>query len=196
MQSLGRGTEQRQMAHPSKIQIGSSAQLHTQRLSQPARYTAMLSVLALEYGGITPWRGNILITCANGGVGSIAIAILSGLGYVSRQPGVRGSRLSAELGAAEVIDRHTLSEPGAPLAAVKWAGAIDPLASCAGERVCPHQVSRRSHRLRVAKAWISQDRCCVSSCAMSRSPASTPSSAAGGARRGLVAFGPRSQPEH
>jgi len=46
-----------------------------------AGYTAMLSILALEHGGLTPQRGDILVTGANGGVGSIAIAILSDLGY-------------------------------------------------------------------------------------------------------------------
>ena len=96
-----------------------------------AGYTAMLSVLALEHGGITPRRGDILVTGANGGVGSIAIAILSGLGYrvIASTGRPEEADYLRDLGAAEVIDRHTLSEPGAPLAAEKWAGAIDSVGS-------------------------------------------------------------------
>jgi acrylyl-CoA reductase (NADPH) len=96
-----------------------------------AGYTAMLSVLALEHGGLTPARGDILVTGANGGVGSIAIAILSGLGY--RVVGSTGRPEEAdylrELGAAEILDRRTLSEPGKPIAAERWAGAVDSVGS-------------------------------------------------------------------
>jgi acrylyl-CoA reductase (NADPH) len=74
-----------------------------------AGYTAMLSVLALEHGGLTPQRGDSLVTGANGGVGSIAIAILSDLGY--RVVASTGRPDEADylrsLGAAEVIDRRT-----------------------------------------------------------------------------------------
>jgi len=96
-----------------------------------AGYTAMLSVLALEHGGVTPDRGDILVTGANGGVGSIAIALLSSLGY--RVVASTGRREEAdylrELGAAEIIDRSTLSEPDAPIAGERWAGAIDSVGS-------------------------------------------------------------------
>jgi acrylyl-CoA reductase (NADPH) len=96
-----------------------------------AGYTAMLSVLALEHGGLTPQRGDILVTGANGGVGSIAIAILSDLGY--RVVASTGRPDEADylrsLGAAEVIDRRTLSEPGAPIARERWAGAVDSVGS-------------------------------------------------------------------
>lgn len=96
-----------------------------------AGYTAMLSVLALEHGGLTPQRGDILVTGANGGVGSIAIAILSGLGY--RVVASTGRPEEADylrgLGAADVIDRRTLSEPGAPIARERWAGAVDSVGS-------------------------------------------------------------------
>jgi acrylyl-CoA reductase (NADPH) len=92
-----------------------------------AGYTAMLSVLALEHGGLTPQHGDILVTGANGGVGSIAIALLSGLGY--RVVASTGRPEEADylryLGAAEVIDRKTLSEPGAPITSEKWAGVVD-----------------------------------------------------------------------
>jgi acrylyl-CoA reductase (NADPH) len=96
-----------------------------------AGYTAMLSVLALEHGGITPERGDILGTGANGGVGSIAIALLSNLGYrvIASTGRLEEADYLKELGAAEVIDRLTLSEPGKPLAGERWAGTIDSVGS-------------------------------------------------------------------
>lgn len=96
-----------------------------------AGYTAMLSVLALEHGGVSPDQGDILVTGANGGAGSIAIALLSALGY--RVVASTGRREESDylkaLGAAEIIDRATLSEPGAPIAKERWAGAIDAVGS-------------------------------------------------------------------
>lgn len=96
-----------------------------------AGYTAMLSVLALEHGGITPARGDILVTGANGGVGSIAIAILSGLGYrvVASTGRIDEHEYLTGLGAAQIIDRRTLSDKGAPIASEKWAGAVDSVGS-------------------------------------------------------------------
>ncbi|WDJ95814.1 acrylyl-CoA reductase (NADPH) [Xanthomonas campestris] len=96
-----------------------------------AGLTAMLSVLALEHGGLTPERGDILVTGANGGAGSIAIALLSALGY--RVIAATGRMQQADylhrLGAAEIIDRATLSTPGATIARERWAGAIDAVGS-------------------------------------------------------------------
>lgn len=96
-----------------------------------AGYTAMLSVLALEHGGITPDRGDILVTGANGGVGSIAIALLADLGYrvVASTGRLEEANYLRELGAADVIDRRTLSDPGTPVASERWAGAIDSVGS-------------------------------------------------------------------
>jgi len=96
-----------------------------------AGYTAMLSVLALEHGGLTPQRGDILVTGANGGVGSIVIAILSNLGYrvIASTGRLEESDYLRSLGAAEVIDRRTLSEPGAPIGSERWAGAVDSVGS-------------------------------------------------------------------
>jgi len=96
-----------------------------------AGYTAMLSVLALEHGGITPDRGPVLVTGASGGVGSISVALLSKLGYrvIASTGRVQESDYLKRLGAAEIIDRASLSQPGAPIAKPKWAGAID---SCGG----------------------------------------------------------------
>ena len=96
-----------------------------------AGYTAMLSVLALEHAQVTPESGDVLVTGAGGGAGSIAIALLSGLGYrvVASTGRLEETDYLRKLGAAEVIDRRSLSEPGAPMARERWAGAIDSVGS-------------------------------------------------------------------
>lgn len=97
-----------------------------------AGYTAMLCVLALERQGITPERGDILVTGAAGGVGSVALAILSKLGY--RVIALSGridqeAEFLTNMGAAEIIPRSELSEPGRPLAKERWAGVVDVVGS-------------------------------------------------------------------
>lgn len=96
-----------------------------------AGYTAMLCVLALEDHGVTPDRGDIVVTGAAGGVGSVAIALLARLGY--RVLASTGRPEEADylkgLGAAEIIPRQELSEPGKPLGPERWAGAVDSVGS-------------------------------------------------------------------
>jgi acrylyl-CoA reductase (NADPH) len=96
-----------------------------------AGYTAMLCALALERFGVTKEQGDILVTGAAGGVGSVAIAILAGWGY--RVVASTGRLAEAEylksLGAAEVIDRGPLSQPGKPLQKERWAGVVDSVGS-------------------------------------------------------------------
>lgn len=96
-----------------------------------AGYTAMLSVLALEHGGVTPDKGDVLVTGANGGVGSVAIALLAKLGYrvIASTGRPEETEYLTGLGAAEIIDRATLSTQGAPIATERWAGAIDTVGS-------------------------------------------------------------------
>lgn len=96
-----------------------------------AGYTAMLAVLALEQGGLTPESGDILVTGANGGAGSVAIALLSSLGYrvIASTGRLEESDYLHTLGAAEIIDRRTLSEPGAPIGKERWAGVVDSVGS-------------------------------------------------------------------
>jgi len=103
-----------------------------------AGYTAMLCVMALEKNGITPDKGDILVTGANGGVGSFSIAILAKLGYkvVASTGRLEESDYLKKLGAAEIIDRNTLSEPGRPLGKERWAGAIDSAGSHTLANVC------------------------------------------------------------
>ena len=96
-----------------------------------AGYTAMLCVMALEAQGVTPGDGEVLVTGAAGGVGSVAIALLSGLGH--RVVASTGRASEADylkgLGAAEVIDRASLSAPGKPLQKERWAGVVDAVGS-------------------------------------------------------------------
>ena len=103
-----------------------------------AGYTAMLSVQALERLGVRPEQGEILVTGANGGVGSIAIMILAQRGY---QVVASTGRMSERerllgLGAHEVIDRALLAKPGKPLVKERWAGAVDSVGSHTLANVC------------------------------------------------------------
>jgi acrylyl-CoA reductase (NADPH) len=96
-----------------------------------AGYTAMLAVLALEKHGLTPNHGPIVVTGAAGGVGSVAITLLSKLGYhvIASTGRMSEADYLKQLGAAEVIDRGELSGPVKPLAKERWAGGIDSVGS-------------------------------------------------------------------
>ena len=96
-----------------------------------AGFTAMLSVLALEKHGLSPKSGPVVVTGAAGGVGSVATAVLSKLGYHVIASTGRASEADylKEIGAAEVIDRNELSAPGKPLAKERWAGGVDSVGS-------------------------------------------------------------------
>ena len=104
-----------------------------------AGYTAMLCVLKLEQNGITPDLGEILVTGATGGVGSIAIALLSKLGFhvvaSTGRPDEHGEYLKS-LGALDIIDRNTLAKKGRPLSSERWAGAIDTVGSHTLANIC------------------------------------------------------------
>lgn len=103
-----------------------------------AGYTAMLAVMSLEHGDVSPDSGPILVTGASGGVGSVAVAVLASLGYdVVASTGKRDEADYLEhLGAAEVIDRSEFSEQGRPLGKERWAGAIDSVGSHTLANVC------------------------------------------------------------
>jgi acrylyl-CoA reductase (NADPH) len=96
-----------------------------------AGYTAMLSVLALEKHGLSPKSGPVVVTGAAGGVGSVATAVLSKLGYhvIASTGRVSEADYLKSLGAAEVIDRNELSGPAKPLAKERWAGGVDSVGS-------------------------------------------------------------------
>ncbi len=92
-----------------------------------AGFTAMLCVMALEQGGVTPGDGSVIVTGASGGVGSVSVAILAKLGYnvaaVSGKADADG--YLRELGASEIIPREEMSQPPRALEGQRWAGAID-----------------------------------------------------------------------
>jgi acrylyl-CoA reductase (NADPH) len=96
-----------------------------------AGYTAMLSVMALERHGIAPDRGPVVVTGAAGGVGSVAISILSKLGYhvIASTGRPAESGYLKDLGAAETMSRDELSGPAKPLAKERWAGGVDAVGS-------------------------------------------------------------------
>ena len=96
-----------------------------------AGYTSMLCVLALEESGLTPDKGPILVTGANGGVGSVAIALLAKAGYeiIASTGRPEEEAFLKSLGAHQIIDRSELSEKGRPLGKERWAGAIDTVGS-------------------------------------------------------------------
>lgn len=96
-----------------------------------AGFTAMLSVLALEKHGVSPKSGPVVVTGAAGGVGSVATAVLSKLGYHVIASTGRASEADylKSLGAAEIMDRNELSAPAKPLAKERWAGGIDSVGS-------------------------------------------------------------------
>jgi acrylyl-CoA reductase (NADPH) len=103
-----------------------------------AGYTAMLCVMALERHGVTPGDGEILVTGAAGGVGSIAVALLSKLGFrvaaMTGRPAESG--FLTELGATEIMDRAAYAGAGRPLAKERWAGAIDVVGSHTLANIC------------------------------------------------------------
>jgi acrylyl-CoA reductase (NADPH) len=96
-----------------------------------AGYTAMLAVMALERHGLTPASGPVVVTGAAGGVGSVAVAILSKRGF--QVTAATGRREEADylknLGAHEIIERAELAGPAKPLAKERWAGGIDAVGS-------------------------------------------------------------------
>ena len=103
-----------------------------------AGYTAMLCLIALERHGLTPESGEVLVTGANGGVGSFAIALLANKGYsVTASTGrLEEADYLKSLGATTIIDRAELSSPGRALGKEKWAAAIDSVGSHTLANVC------------------------------------------------------------
>ncbi|WP_298293382.1 MDR family oxidoreductase [Thiomonas sp.] len=96
-----------------------------------AGYTAALCVLALQRHGASPGQGEVLVTGASGGVGSVAIALLAKHGWrvVASTGKLQEEAYLRQLGAAEVIDRHSLSAPGKPLQKERWAAVVDTVGS-------------------------------------------------------------------
>jgi len=113
------------------VQLPSRMSAHDAMAIGTAGYTAMLSVMALEGHGLTPMSGPVVVTGAAGGVGSVAVAILSHRGFqVTASTGrpQEGDYLKG-LGASEIIERKELAEPAKPLGKERWAGGIDTVGS-------------------------------------------------------------------
>ncbi|MFZ5583093.1 MDR family oxidoreductase [Azospira oryzae] len=103
-----------------------------------AGYTAMLCVLALERHGVKPEHGEIVVSGAAGGVGSVATAVLAKLGYTVVAVSGRSEETDylKRLGASEVLNRADFSSPGKPLGKERWAGAVDVVGSHTLANIC------------------------------------------------------------
>ena len=119
-----------------------------------AGYTAMLCVMALQREGVNPSDGEILVTGAAGGVGSVAIALLARAGYrvVASTGRTQEADYLRALGAAEVIDRAGLSAPGKPLQKERWAGVVDAVGSHTLANAC----AQTKYRGTVAACGLAQ----------------------------------------
>jgi len=118
-----------------------------------AGYTAMLCAMALDREGVAP-GGEVLVTGAAGGVGSVAVAILARRGFRVVASTGRASEADylKSLGAAEVIDRKLLSEPGKPLQKERWAGVVD----CVGSHTLANACAQTRYRGVVAACGLAQ----------------------------------------
>jgi putative YhdH/YhfP family quinone oxidoreductase len=107
-----------------------------------AGFTAMLCIMALDTHGIGKEQGDVLVTGATGGVGSVAIAILAHRGYrvVASTGKTAEEPYLKSLGAAEIIDRNTLSQPGKPLQKQRWAGVVDSVGSHTLANACAQAI--------------------------------------------------------
>jgi acrylyl-CoA reductase (NADPH) len=112
-----------------------------------AGFTSMLCVMALEAHGVTPASGEVLVTGAGGGVGSVAVSILAKLGYrvVASTGRAETHDYLKSLGAAEIIDRATIEKPsGKPLESERWAGCIDSVGGSTLAALLPQMKYRAS----------------------------------------------------
>jgi acrylyl-CoA reductase (NADPH) len=119
-----------------------------------AGYTAMLCVMALEEQGITPASGPVLVTGAAGGVGTVAVSILSHLGYhvVASTGRTAEADFLTGLGAKEIVDRAELSGPAKPLGKERWAAAVD----CVGSHTLANVLSMVNYGGTVAACGLAQ----------------------------------------
>jgi acrylyl-CoA reductase (NADPH) len=119
-----------------------------------AGYTAMLCVLALERHGVRPGDGEVLVTGASGGVGSVAVALLAKRGYrvVASTGRAQEEGYLRSLGASAVLDRRELSAPGKPLGKERWAGVVDAVGSHTLANAC----ATTRHRGAVAACGLAQ----------------------------------------
>ncbi|EAU41445.1 dehydrogenase (zinc-binding alcohol dehydrogenase, NADPH quinone oxidoreductase, oxidoreductase) [Fulvimarina pelagi HTCC2506] len=119
-----------------------------------AGYTAMLSVLALEDAGSKPEDGPVIVSGATGGVGSVAVSVLSKLGWnvIAVTGRSSESQYLKDLGATEIMDREELSEKGKPLEKERWAAGVD----CAGSHTLVNMLAGTKRHGSVAACGLAQ----------------------------------------
>ena len=119
-----------------------------------AGYTAMLAVIALARHGVTPDHGEILVTGASGGVGSVAIALLASRGYkvVGSTGRLNETPYLMSLGATSVMDRNELSQAGKPLQRERWAGVVDSV----GSHTLANAIAQCKYNATVAACGLAQ----------------------------------------
>jgi acrylyl-CoA reductase (NADPH) len=119
-----------------------------------AGYTAMLCVLALEDHGVKPHDGEVLVTGAAGGVGSVAVSVLSKLGYrvIASTGRAEEAGYLKSLGAHDVIGRDSFSGPVKPLAKERWAGVVDAV----GSTTLAHALAQTRYGGTVAACGLAQ----------------------------------------
>ena len=119
-----------------------------------AGYTAMLAVIALAKHGVTPDHGEILVTGASGGVGSVAVTLLAARGYnvVASTGRLNESDYLKSLGASAVMDRNELSQPGKPLQRERWAGVVDSV----GSHTLANAIAQCKYNAAVAACGLAQ----------------------------------------
>jgi acrylyl-CoA reductase (NADPH) len=117
-----------------------------------AGFTAALSVIALEEHGLEPGAGPVLVTGATGGVGSVAVDLLASRGFdvVASTGKADAYEYLRSLGAVDVVDRATLTEPGKPLQPMAWAAAVD----CVGGVTLANVLARIKYRGAVAASGL------------------------------------------
>ncbi len=111
------------------VKLASSLTLFDAMALGTAGFTAAMSVIRLEQNGLKTGAGPVIVTGATGGVGSVAVAILAGLGYdVTALTGKDSEHAYLKsLGAKDVIPRTTVEKGGGPIGKATWAGAVDPV---------------------------------------------------------------------
>lgn len=119
-----------------------------------AGYTAMLAVITLARHGVTPGHGEILVTGASGGVGSVSIALLAARGYtvVASTGRLNETEYLKSLGATLVMDRNELSQPGKSLQKERWAGVVDSV----GSHTLANAIAQCKYNATVAACGLAQ----------------------------------------